>query len=666
MLQRVLRYLDPKGRVRATVRRWWRPSPPNVARTRTAAGPQVTCVLHADGDLAQLADRCRAVLEQDWRPLEVLLVGPAHVLDSFPQLDGVVRVAAAPDATDDPALLSGALVLTATGPARPQLVSRLVAALADDATRDEARGTDGDLAADGAWCLRRNRLGTPRGVVPAWPVHAVAPEAPVTAGPAHGPFVLRFDARGAAAVDLPYRWRGVLARPDCHALATDAPTAERLALLTPRTTFSGDPDRDLAQLPALAEASARPARWRPWRSPAPRRIVLQADHFTEGGMEQVIIDLAEALATSGFAPRLLILGEEGTAAARARDRGLAVDRLPAGREAYLAYLDRHDPDLVNAHYSTYGADLCAARGVPFVQTIHNMYVWFGPESVAAYQAADPHTHAYVCVSNNVARYADLTMGLPPSRMVVIPNGCDRGFLAAPAHVAAAAALRTELALPAGARVLLNVASIQPPKGQHVLIDAFARIAAVQPQAHVVILGSAADPAYESQQQRRARQLGLADRVHWVGRRADVSAFHQLADALVQPSFFEGWSLAITEAVLAGLPVIATDVGGATEQLHDTDGIVLPAAADDLTAVHRDTLLPLLAAPCPRLTERLAEAMLAVLARGGRRSRLPAGWRGLLRDAAYAHCAEAFHWFAAGGTARAARRWLTAPTEGTAS
>ncbi|MCU0862868.1 MAG: glycosyltransferase [Planctomycetes bacterium] len=634
IVERVLRFLDPTGKARATVRQWLRGAP--AAPERQPAPPAtVTCLLFADG--SPLLPRCDALLAQTYRPLEILVAGSRERLRDLPTRPGV-RGLVVPNGMPQAeverelAALAGDFVLTAAGSAEPELVATLLAILQREPGRDEVRGQGRKQQPGGGFCLRRNRRRD--ATAPPTPL-AVTADTPLPTD--DRPLSLHFPAAAANTEDLPYRWRAVLTRPNVIATAADATTAERVRLLQP----------------------SPPNRLRPFCGGAPRRVVLQADDFREGGMEQVIIDLAEALQTANFTVRLLILGEEGPAGARARARGLCVDRVPASFDAYRDYLDQHRPELVNAHYSTYGADQCAARGVPFVQTVHNMYVWFGPYQFDTYRKADPHTHAYVCVSNNVARYSDLTIGLPAVRMLVIPNGCHRDFLAVDAHRTAAAALRRELGLPPTARVLLNVASVQPPKGQHLLLAAFAELAAERTDAHLIVLGGTADAEYLRAQQAMTERLGLSQRVHWVGRRADVSAFHQLADALVQPSFFEGWSLAITEAVLAGLPVIATDVGGAVEQLRGTTGILVPAAAPDVTRLHVDTLMPLLADECAAVRSALVAAMREVLARDGARSPLPAEWEALLREAAYGRTAEVFHWFAAGGSVRAARCWLAA-------
>ena len=645
VFQRMRQLIAPLGRGKRALSRLLRR--PRSAPLRRAADtpPTVTCVLLVEGDVAGAAARCRQLLQQTWRPLEILLVGDAVELARLPDSPDVrLLPLLRPDRRSEELIrelqqLAGDFLLIvgqSTNGGKHRL-AEMVAELESDCRRQQWHNGSGV----DRWSLHRNRsIATVRqfsGEAPVYDAVDVDSEKslPLAAGKA---MAMRFGSEA----DLPYRLRAWLAEPHVQPLTDDSMTAERLALLAPPAT--------------------EPAAVRQLRPSRVQHIVLQADNFTEGGMEQVIIDLADALTAEGFTTSLLILGKRGTAAERARDQGLTVVELPPDPAAYAAYLEQCGAALVNAHYSTFGADTCAQRGVPFVQTMHNMYMWFGPPQVDAYRAADPHTRAYVCVSNNVARYADIAIGLSPSRMLVIPNGCNDGFRPQAGHREAAAELRAELGLQPDDQVLLNIASIQPPKAQHLLVNAFAQIATECPRAQLVVLGSPADEAYARRQRSAVQRLGLEQRVHWVGQRRDVSAFHQLAVALVQPSFFEGWSLAITEAVLAELPVVATDVGGALEQLRGTDGVLLPSAATDVTAVDCDRLIPMLDADYPDLERCLADAMRSVLARGGARSRMPADWRSLLRGTAYRRCAAVFHWLIAGGSAASARYWLRPEAE----
>ncbi len=193
----------------------------------------------------------------------------------------------------------------------------------------------------------------------------------------------------------------------------DPATASRLAMLS-RNVFRAEPGPLLLTLAtywANSRHSTSPLDWSgaagpPIASdaPSPRaesRRAVQADSFTQGGMEQVVIDLARCLHSENFDASLLILEEnKGQTRRRGGAGRIPVLSLPReGRDVHYRRLLREQRiDVVNAHYSLYGAAIAAEMQIPFVQTIHNTYIFLPPKGVAAYYANDPFTSAYVCVS----------------------------------------------------------------------------------------------------------------------------------------------------------------------------------------------------------------------------------------------------------------------------
>jgi glycosyltransferase involved in cell wall biosynthesis len=101
-----------------------------------------------------------------------------------------------------------------------------------------------------------------------------------------------------------------------------------------------------------------------------------------------------------------------------------------------------------------------------------------------------------------------------------------------------------------------------------LVAAFADVARAHPEAHLLFAGGIGDPLYFEQVRRLRDRLPCADRIHLRGPCPDVSAVLAAADAFVLDSFFEGWSLASMEALFAGLPVVLSEVGGASEQVGE--------------------------------------------------------------------------------------------------
>ena len=253
--------------------------------------------------------------------------------------------------------------------------------------------------------------------------------------------------------------------------------------------------------------------------------------------------------------------------------------LPPSPEPLAQALRERRVALVNAHYSVALAQASAAAGIPFVQTVHSPYFWLDDLERERWQRADGLTAAYACVSAIVACFADLNLGLSPSKMVVFPNGCH----AATAPLSTSeedSRLRAELGIGADAAVFVNVGSLYPVKGQHLLLEAFAEIAPECPHSHLVFVGGQLNEDYAKQLRELVAAHGLESRVRFTGRRDDVHRFLDLATALVMPSLSEGWSLAISEALRRGTPVVSTEVGAAVEQLRGPPGRLLPAAFED--------------------------------------------------------------------------------------
>lgn len=340
-----------------------------------------------------------------------------------------------------------------------------------------------------------------------------------------------------------------------------------------------------------------------------RHVAFQVDDFTQGGLENVVLDLARGLEERGLRVSLLVLGKSGPAADQARAQGLEVATLPTGRRdaGYRAWLRENRVDLVYAHYSTYGARAAAELAIPFVQVVHNTYVWLDDRAVDAYREADAFTTAYLCVSAEVARYCDRRMGLDVDKMVIVPNGVDVERLDA-ARAEQPGRLRAELGLTDDDFVFLNVASIHATKAQKLLMRAMAAVVAEFPRTRLVLAGSASDPEYERQLVGRIAELGLERHVVLAGQRADVGRFYWMADAFVLPSYWEGWSLALTEAACTGLPLVASDVGGARETQAMGAGRLVRPPFGTICELDSGAISDVVHGEDPRYLDDLAAAM----------------------------------------------------------
>jgi len=161
------------------------------------------------------------------------------------------------------------------------------------------------------------------------------------------------------------------------------------------------------------------------------------------------------------------------------------------------------------------------------------------------------------------------LAYPRRRTTFIPNGVDAAHYR-PAHDRAA--VRKALGLPGHLRVVLYTGRLSAEKGVAVLLRAFAR-ACPGADTRLCIVGSGREHA---RLRMLAKKLSIEHRVCFVPACSDVRPYYQCADVFVMPSFNEGMSNSILEAMACALPVIATGVSGTNSMVRDGHtGLLVP-------------------------------------------------------------------------------------------
>ncbi|MGH9026928.1 MAG: glycosyltransferase family 4 protein [Acidimicrobiia bacterium] len=247
---------------------------------------------------------------------------------------------------------------------------------------------------------------------------------------------------------------------------------------------------------------------------------------------------------------------------------------------HVAAADGCNVALVNSIGAFIGADVATRCGIPSVLAIHehyslNAFLHF------AFGGAQPDTHVRaharqaVDQASAVGFVANATRELwshdaPAARrerFVLVEYGIPLAAFKAPpeqrSHLRAAHGFAGE------DRVLLCVGSVEARKGQSNLVLALDRIAADHPEAQLVLLGTEPTP-YTAALARLLDGLGLERRVRMVDATIEVAKWYAMADALVLASDAESLPRVIIEAMAAGIPVLATQVGGVTELVRDRD------------------------------------------------------------------------------------------------
>jgi glycosyltransferase involved in cell wall biosynthesis len=213
---------------------------------------------------------------------------------------------------------------------------------------------------------------------------------------------------------------------------------------------------------------------------------------------------------------------------------------------------------------------CAEKNLPTVAvfTLVPPGYLVSPQARARGAFARRRRQLWVAISEDNRRQLMRAFDIEAStRIPVVRNGRDLPVAwrhPAPDMVhGARAALRAELGILPESRVVLTVARLSAPEGHLDLLGAIALLPGSHADVHFVWAG---DGWEHDRLQTAIAAAGLSKRVHLIGYRADVPALLYASDLFVFPSHSEGYSLAVIEAMSAGLPIIAADASSNPEQL----------------------------------------------------------------------------------------------------
>jgi glycosyltransferase involved in cell wall biosynthesis len=235
----------------------------------------------------------------------------------------------------------------------------------------------------------------------------------------------------------------------------------------------------------------------------------------------------------------------------------------------------HDFDVVHVHHLGIGALRAAftVSHVPFVYTNHDLrakYRLLSPTRRLAYRTVLSSVDTTVALSTLEADFLCQRYGLKPERVALIPNGIDDTYFSYERRNNGGQTTPFRL---------LYVGQLIPLKGLELLFSAL-RSAAFDWTLDLVFHTSDIRPALE----KLAVELQINDRIRFVGKleTAHLASAYQSSDVLILPSFTEALPSVVTEAMLCGTPVIATDVGGIREQLGGFGLLIEPRNESSLT------------------------------------------------------------------------------------
>lgn len=323
------------------------------------------------------------------------------------------------------------------------------------------------------------------------------------------------------------------------------------------------------------------------------RLLWLIDTLHVGGAEALVMSFARSYDRERYELYVAALSRRGENRMEQELRAVGVNTINFGarnlRDArafrrLLHFVHEQRIDLVHAHL-TYSAVWAAAlsrlTNVPSVVSLH-----VAPSATQAVETGAVRRRLIVLKDRlmrfAVARWASRVVmvsaglrdvylaggGLPPEKIRVVHNGIDVARFRRD-RGEARRQLEQDLGVPAGAPIAVTVSVLRAAKGVEVLLEAVRQV----PTAFFVIVG---DGPMQAEWMELARATGVDDRVRWAGYRSDVENVLAGCDLFVHPSLDDAFPTVLLEAMAAGLPVVASRVGGIPEIVDDGEtGLLVP-------------------------------------------------------------------------------------------
>lgn len=322
-----------------------------------------------------------------------------------------------------------------------------------------------------------------------------------------------------------------------------------------------------------------------------KRVAIVISELRAGGAEQVVLHLCSTLRAYGVAPVVICLEREGELAKNLVKVGVSVIALNSTRSYDFEALFRlarilrqWQPSIINVHdyaslpYTVLASFLCSK--CPIVFTAHGLLYEEFENHRWRHRLASLKVSALTAVTQEVAerhrKYLAWTRSIS-----ITPNGVPD----IPCNSDERKRIREELRISSETFVFLAVGNARPEKGFEDLLEASALLRESLPDRPFVVLvaGTISSSPYCQKLLKIQEERSLNKQVRFMGYRDDVFALYSAVDALVLSSRSEGLPMVILEAMTAGLPVIATRVGGVPRIVRSDSGLLVrPASPDKLS------------------------------------------------------------------------------------
>lgn len=289
-------------------------------------------------------------------------------------------------------------------------------------------------------------------------------------------------------------------------------------------------------------------------------LAIITETLDKGGVEQVIELLAVGFTKRQIKVKILCLQSGGRTAERLEKSGIEVRCFHNDQKAFEQFVKKNPPLLANTHYVKRYIRFLYAQGIPVVEVIHNMYLFYDRNLQRRERKNERYFTKLIAVSELV-------------KQTYIKRICDTQKIEVVGNAAVLREcsqktpeeIRRKLGISEQAYVFLNVGSIDRRKNQEGTIRAYDIVAEkADVPVYLVLAGNTLEAEYEQELQKTIESCTHKDRIIILPFYEQVGDLYQMADALLLNSYYEGWSIAATEALYEGLPILHSYCGSAVE------------------------------------------------------------------------------------------------------
>jgi glycosyltransferase involved in cell wall biosynthesis len=321
-----------------------------------------------------------------------------------------------------------------------------------------------------------------------------------------------------------------------------------------------------------------------------KRIAFVTNCLEMGGIEKLILEISRELDKNKFLPFIYVFQDNGKLKREFENENIPV--FVVSKKRGLAWtlpfklgnlFKEHEISLINTHNQgpwLYGVIASFLTGIPLLHTEHTTMAYL-PKKASRWKYIEwllaLFTKKITTVSKSVADYMVKEEKINNRKIKVIYNGIDPKRYAINIDTALK---KKDFSIKESEFVIGNIASLSSKKDQNTLLRAFSLVIQMLPNVRLLIAG---DGPLRAELNNLTKNLGIEEKVSFLGNRMDVPELLKILDVFVLSSIMEGFPIVLIEAMAAGVPIVATNVDGNSESvIHNQTGfIVKPKNVTDM-------------------------------------------------------------------------------------